>query len=91
MQGQEGAHMKETIAFTLNGQQTNIEVDPSRSLLWVLRYNLGLTGAKYGCGEGLCGACTVIIDRKAARACTLQVKEVAGKHLITIEGLARNG
>jgi carbon-monoxide dehydrogenase small subunit len=91
MQGQEGAHMKKTVAFTLNGQQTSIEVDPSRSLLWVLRYDLGLTGTKYGCGEGLCGACTVIIDRKAVRACTLEVKEVAGKRLTTVEGLARNG
>jgi len=83
--------MKETITFTLNGQQTKIEVDPSRSLLWVLRYDLALTGTKYGCGEGLCGACTVIIDCKAVRACTLEVKEVAGKHVTTIEGLTGNG
>jgi aerobic-type carbon monoxide dehydrogenase small subunit (CoxS/CutS family) len=83
--------MKETIGFRLNGKAVSLEVDPSRALLWVLRYDLGLTGAKYGCGEGLCGACTVLVGRKAMRACLLEVKAVAGKEVITIEGLARNG
>ncbi len=83
--------MKETIGFTLNGKAVSLEVDPSRLLLWVLRDELGLTGAKYGCGEGLCGACTVLVDRKAERACLLEVKAVAGKEVRTIEGLAKNG
>jgi aerobic-type carbon monoxide dehydrogenase small subunit (CoxS/CutS family) len=91
MHDQEGVHMKRIISFNLNGQRVNLDVDPSRTLLWVLRYDLGLTGTKFGCGEGLCGACTVIIDRKAVRACTLQVKEVAGKEVASIEGLAKNG
>jgi len=83
--------MKETIGFTLNGKAVSLEVDPSRALLWVLRYDLGLTGAKYGCGEGLCGACTVLVDKKAMRTCLLEVKAVAGKKVTTIEGLAKNG
>jgi aerobic-type carbon monoxide dehydrogenase small subunit (CoxS/CutS family) len=83
--------MKETIGFRLNGKAVRLEVDPSRSLLWVLRQDLGLTGTKYGCGEGLCGACTVLIDREAVRSCLLEVKAVAGKEVTTIEGLAKNG
>ena len=83
--------MKETIGFNLNGKAVSLEVDPSRALLWVLRYDLGLTGTKYGCGEGLCGACTVLVGRKAVRSCALEVKDVAGKDVMTIEGLARNG
>jgi len=83
--------MKETIGFRLNGKAVSIEVDPSRMLLWVLRYDLGLTGTKYGCGEGLCGACTVIVNGKAERSCTLEVKAVAGRAVTTIEGLAKNG
>jgi carbon-monoxide dehydrogenase small subunit len=83
--------MKRTIGFTLNGKAVSFEVDPSRILLWVLRYDLGLTGTKYGCGEGLCGACTVIVNGKAERSCTLEVKDVAGKTVTTIEGLAKNG
>ncbi|MCJ7501718.1 MAG: (2Fe-2S)-binding protein [Acidobacteriia bacterium] len=83
--------MKETIGFALNGKAVSLEVDPSRALLWVLRYDLGLTGPKYGCGEGLCGACTVLVDREPVRSCLLEVKAVAGKKVTTIEGLAKNG
>jgi len=83
--------MKETIGFRLNGKAVSLEVDPSRLLLWVLRYDLALTGAKYGCGEGLCGACTVLVDREAVRSCLLEVRAVAGKEVTTIEGLAKNG
>jgi len=83
--------MKQTIGFRLNGEAVKLEVDPGRSLLCVLRYDLGLTGAKYGCGEGLCGACTVLVDRQAVRACRLLVKAVEGKEVTTIEGLAKNG
>lgn len=81
--------MKETIKFTLNGKSTSINVEGDRTLLWVLRTDLGLTGTKFGCGIGLCGACTVVIDNKAVRSCRLPVKDVSGKEVLTIEGLAQ--
>ena len=83
--------MKETLRFKLNGKPVSLQVDPSRELLWVLRYDLKLTGPKYGCGEALCGACTVIIDRQAVRSCSVEMKDVAGKEITTIEGLEQNG
>ncbi|MFB3905228.1 MAG: (2Fe-2S)-binding protein [Acidobacteriota bacterium] len=83
--------MKETIRFTLNGKPTSVNVEGDRMLLWVLRTDLGLTGTKYGCGENLCGACTVVVDKEAVRSCQLPVREVRGKQVITIEGLAKNG
>lgn len=81
--------MKKTISFRLNGKPTTVTVDPDRLLLWVLRHDLGLTGTKYGCGEGLCGACTVIVDKEAVRSCATQIKDVAGKSVTTIEGLSQ--
>jgi len=83
--------MKETIQFTLNGKPTSVSVESDRMLLWVLRTELGLTGTKYGCGENLCGACTVIVDKEAVRSCQLPIREVRGKKVITIEGLAKDG
>lgn len=83
--------MKQTIKFRLNNKPISLTVDGERMLLWVLRTDLGLTGAKYGCGEGFCGACTVLINNKAVRSCQMAVKDVQGKEVITIEGLARNG
>jgi aerobic-type carbon monoxide dehydrogenase small subunit (CoxS/CutS family) len=83
--------MEATIQFTLNGKPTRLQVDGNRTLLWVLRADLGLTGAKYGCGEGLCGACTVMVGKEAARSCQLSMQDVAGKKVMTIEGLAQNG
>jgi aerobic-type carbon monoxide dehydrogenase small subunit (CoxS/CutS family) len=83
--------MEETIQFRLNGKPTRLQVDGNRPLLWVLRTDLGLTGAKYGCGEGLCGACTVILGKEAVRSCQLRMQDVAGKEVMTIEGLAHNG
>ncbi len=83
--------MKRRIGFTLNGEGVHVEVDDQRMLLWVLRTELGLTGTKYGCGEGLCGACTVIVDGEAVRSCQLPVAKVAGKKVTTIEGLATDG
>ncbi len=83
--------MKETINFRLNGKSTTLDVESDRMLLWVLRTELELTGTKFGCGESLCGACTVIVDRKAVRSCQFPVKEVRGKEVTTIEGLAKNG
>jgi len=81
--------MKEEIQFILNGEKTSITVDSDRFLLTVLRGELGLTGTKYGCGEGLCGACTVLIDNTAVRSCQTTMDEVKGRKVITIEGLAK--
>jgi aerobic-type carbon monoxide dehydrogenase small subunit (CoxS/CutS family) len=83
--------MQKSMRFSLNGKPIQLQVDKDRTLLWVLRGKFGLTGAKYGCGEGLCGACTVIIGNEAVRSCQTKMKEVAGKEIITIEGLAQNG
>jgi isoquinoline 1-oxidoreductase alpha subunit len=77
------------IALAVNGKKEVVEVDPEKPLLWVLRDDLRLTGAKYGCGAGLCGACTVHLDGKAARSCTLPVGAVGSRAVVTIEGLAR--
>jgi len=83
--------MKEMIRFELNGRPISLEVDPERMLLWVLRDELGLTGTKYGCGEGVCGACTVLVDGEAVRSCQFSMKDVRAKKVTTIEGLATNG
>jgi aerobic-type carbon monoxide dehydrogenase small subunit (CoxS/CutS family) len=83
--------MKETIQFKLNGKPTSVTVDGNRMLLWVLRSDLGLTGTKYGCGVSFCGACTVVVNNEAVRSCQLPVKDVEGKEVITIEGLAKEG
>jgi aerobic-type carbon monoxide dehydrogenase small subunit (CoxS/CutS family) len=83
--------MQRTISFTLNGKPTRVTVDDERMLLRVLRYDLGLTGTKFGCGAALCGACTVIVDKEAVRSCSVPVKDVAGKHVLTIEGLSKQG
>jgi aerobic-type carbon monoxide dehydrogenase small subunit (CoxS/CutS family) len=83
--------MKETITFQLNGRATKLDIEGDRMLLWVLRTDLGLTGTKFGCGERLCGACTVVVGKEAVRSCQLSVREVRGKEVTTIEGLARNG
>ncbi len=80
--------MQRSISFALNGKPTRLTVDDDRLLLWVLRYDLGLTGTKFGCGSALCGACTVIVDRVAVRSCATPVKEIVGKNVLTIEGLS---
>ncbi len=82
--------MIETIKFKLNEKSENLTLDSERTLLWVLRTDLGLTGAKYGCGEGYCGACTVLVNNQAVRSCQLPVKGVNGKEVVTIEALAKN-
>ena len=83
--------MIDTIKFKLNDKPLELKVDGERRLLWVLRSDLNLTGTKYGCGEGICGACTVLINNKATRSCQVTVKEIKGKEVITIEGLMKNG
>lgn len=83
--------MKEKIQFKLNDRPVELDVDPDRMLLWVLRTDLGLTGTKYGCGESHCGACTVLVNNGAVRSCQTAVKEVKGQEVLTIEGLGSNG
>jgi carbon-monoxide dehydrogenase small subunit len=83
--------MDEKISFKLNEKSVSLTIDSERMLLWVLRTDLGLTGTKYGCGKGLCGACTVIIDDRAVRSCIIPVRSIKGKKVLTIEGLASNG
>ena len=77
-----------TIRLAINQKSYSVDVDPQTSLLTVLRENLDLTGSKYGCGEGQCGACTVLIDGKAQRSCVTRVGSVGQKQITTIEGLA---
>ncbi len=74
--------------ITVNGARRSVELDADTPLLWVLRDALGLTGTKFGCGEGLCGACTVHVDGKAERSCQMTIAEAAGRSITTIEGLA---
>jgi aerobic-type carbon monoxide dehydrogenase small subunit (CoxS/CutS family) len=83
--------MERTVSFTLNGRPIAVKTDDDRMLLWVLRSDLGLTGTKFGCGEALCGACTVIVEKEAVRSCATPLKAVAGKQVLTIEGLGKNG
>jgi len=75
-------------SFTLNGKPVNLAADPQSLLLWTLRDEVGLTGTKYGCGAGLCGACTVHVDGRAVRSCTTPLAAVEGKKVTTIEGLS---
>ena len=83
--------MKESVSFRLNGKPVRLEVEGDRTLLWVLRTDLGLTGTKYGCGESLCGACTVVVGREAVRSCQVPISAVRGKDVTTIEGLETEG
>jgi isoquinoline 1-oxidoreductase subunit alpha len=77
-------------ALVVNGRQVEIDVEPDMPLLWLLRDELGLVGTKFGCGAGLCGACTVIIEGEAVRSCQTPVVSVLGKSVTTIEGLGAN-
>ena len=79
------------MTLTVNGKQTSVDVDPATPLLWVLRDGLGLMGTKYGCGEGICGACTVQIDGNPQRSCVLPVSQAVGHQITTIEGLSPDG
>jgi len=79
------------IRFQLNGTSVTLDTDPDRTLLWVLRGDLGLTGTKYGCGAGTCGGCTVVVDGRPLRSCQTSLRDVTGAQVTTIEGLARDG
>jgi aerobic-type carbon monoxide dehydrogenase small subunit (CoxS/CutS family) len=83
--------MTEKISFTLNDKPVSLEVDGDRQLLWVLRTELGLTGTKFGCGEGICGACTVLVNNEDVRSCQTRIKDVQGAKVVTIEGLEKDG
>ncbi len=83
--------MVRSISFTLNGKSVRLTVDDERMLLSVLRYDLGLAESRQGCSVGQCGACTVLLDDQAVRACTTPMKEVARRRLLTVEGLRANG
>ena len=84
--------MEQTISFRLNNRSVRVTTDGDRPLLWVLRDNLGLTGTKFGCGTGECGACSVLIDGEARRSCRIPVAFVsAGQEIVTIEGLGTVG
>ncbi len=83
--------MEEVIRFKLNNKDAQVTIDPDKTLLWVLRDDFELTGTKFGCGIGFCGACTVLINNEPVRSCSIPVSDVAGKSVITVEGLAKNG
>ena len=83
--------MEETISFQLNGEKAEVVIEPNQILLGVLRDQFGLTGTKYGCGIGFCGSCTILVDNEAVRSCNMAIGEVAGKNVVTIEGLSRDG
>ncbi len=83
--------MPKVTALQINGKPYALDADADEILLWVLRERLRLTGSKYGCGEGQCGACTVLVDGNARRSCMTTVGAVAGKQITTIEGLAKEG
>ena len=83
--------MDSEIQFTLNKKPVRITADGDLKLLWVLRTRFGLTGLKYGCGEGHCGSCTVLVNDESVRSCLLSLKDISGKEIVTIEGLASKG
>ena len=79
------------ITLRINGAERRLDVEPQTPLLWVLRDSLNLNGTKYGCGAGLCGACTVHVEGAAVRSCSTPVSQVAGKQIVTIEGIGQHG
>lgn len=83
--------MKEKVQFKLNGKPIELEIDGNRSLLWVLRTECEMTGPKFGCGNGFCGACTVLVNMKPIRSCGFPISFVKDTEVLTIEGLAKNG
>jgi len=83
--------MEKIFSFKLNGKNVRLTSSPERKLLWILRSDLELTGAKFSCGEGFCGACTVLVNNEAVLSCQYPIQNVNGKEVLTIEGLQRNG
>jgi len=91
LEAERGVEMIDKIEFKLNHEQVRLTVDTERTLLWALRSDLGLTGTKYGCGTGACGACTILLNEEAVRSCQIPVSDIKGREILTIEGLAGNG
>lgn len=83
--------MKKTFRFELNDRPMKLTLDREKIVLWVLRSDLDLTGTKFGCGKGLCGACTILVNKEPIRSCMYPVSYIEGKKVTTIEGLAENG
>jgi aerobic-type carbon monoxide dehydrogenase small subunit (CoxS/CutS family) len=83
--------MSKQIQFELNGKPVTLSLDTELTLLWVLRTEFGLTGTKFGCGIGFCGACTVLLNGEATRSCLIQASDAEGSQVVTIEGLAKDG
>jgi aerobic-type carbon monoxide dehydrogenase small subunit (CoxS/CutS family) len=83
--------MEKIISFRLNGKNVRVTSSPERMLLWVLRSDLEHTGTKYSCGEGFCGACTVVVNNQAVLSCQYPIEDANGKDIMTIEGLQKNG
>ncbi len=83
--------MEKIFSFKLNGKNVRLTSSPERKLLWILRSDLELTGAKFSCGEGFCGACTVLVNNEAVLSCQYPIQNVNGKEVLTIEGLQKNG
>ncbi|WLT33296.1 (2Fe-2S)-binding protein [Geothrix sp. PMB-07] len=79
------------IQLTVNGRVRTVDADGDTPLLWILRDTLGLTGTKFGCGQGVCGSCTVHLDGKAVKSCQTSLKEAAGRAIVTVEGLSKDG
>ncbi|MBI1753273.1 MAG: (2Fe-2S)-binding protein [Acidobacteria bacterium] len=79
------------IQLTVNGRVRTVDADGDTPLLWILRDTLGLTGTKFGCGQGVCGSCTVHLDGKAVKSCQTSLKEAAGHTVVTVEGLSKDG
>jgi len=79
------------VQLEVNGEKRSFDGDPDMPLLWYLRDHAGLPGAKFGCGAGICGACTVLVDGRATRSCVLPVRALAGRAVTTIEGIGKNG
>lgn len=80
--------MEKKIQFELNGKQVEVQAGENQTLLWAIRTNFGLTGTKYGCGEGYCGSCTVLMNDEPVRSCGIYLEDLAGAKVVTIEGLA---
>lgn len=83
--------MEKIVSFRLNGKNVRVTSSPERMLLWILRSDLEHTGTKYSCGEGFCGACTVLVNNEAVLSCQYPIQDVDGKEVMTIEGLQQNG
>jgi len=79
------------VTLRINGESHSLDIEPEMPLLWAIRNEIGLTGTKYGCGIAQCGACTVLMDGKAVRSCSLPVASAQGREITTIEGLSQNG